>query len=112
MRIKPRPGCSTDSVPQFVMNVALSSASVAVTSGAGGSGRPCLRALAVHPAYAREATASLRPSASRSEDSPRVSLPTEILGDPKLAALTAAASSLGTVTRTVVVTGSLKRFLL
>ena len=112
MRIKPRPGCSTDSVPQFVMNVAPSSASVEVTSGAGGSGRPYLRALAVHPAYAQVAPASRRPPASRIEDSPRVSLPTEILGEPRLEALTAAASSLGTMTRTVVVAGPLKRFLL
>jgi hypothetical protein len=96
------------------MNVAPSSASVEATVdvGVGGSGQALLCALAEYPAYARVTPTSRRPPASRIEDSPRISLPTDIPDEPSLEAVTTAVSSLGTMTRAVVVTGPLRSFLL
>jgi hypothetical protein len=112
MRIEPRPGCSPDSVPEFIMNAAPSSVSVEVTVVIGGSGQALFCALAEYPAHARVALISRRPPACRIEGSPRISLPTDIPDEPSLEAVTTAVSSLGTMTRAVVVTGPLRSFLL
>jgi len=112
MRIEPRPGCSPDCGPEFIMNVAPSSASVEVTVGSDGVVQALFCALAEYPAYTRVMIASRRPPASQIEDSRRILLPTDIPEEPSLGAMDIAVSSLGTLTLAVVVIGAMQPFLL